>query len=132
MTNKLTFEQYCAAYREAQHQKALHTEQTSGAWSIDGKKFCEQYHLDYEKARDYEDDMDREEFYDWMLGFEIRIQRQIGRLTEEQRLNLQDYCESEWCPHEEEFEFWFDIARQLTTAYPEFDKRYYKEKEFQR
>lgn len=131
MATKLTYEQYKEAYKAARHQYCCHRDMISGCWSISGKEFCEQYHLDYERARQYEHEQLQSDFDDLYNEEYAKIRRKIGRLTDNQEHWLIDYLDESFDWEEEQVCFWYDLAmNQLAQTYPEFDEKYYKDKDY--
>lgn len=127
----MNYKEYCEAYKQANHQYACHSQQVSGVWSISGKEFCERYKLDYDRAIEYETEAVIDEFDDYYAEEATAIRRKIGELTEKQERTLQEHCEDNFYFDEEGEHFWWYVkSRLLAEAYPEYDERYYKDKEF--
>lgn len=131
MTTKLTYEEYKEAYKTARHQYRNHQDMVSGAWGISGREFCEQYDLNYEQARDYEIGQLDKDFDDCYIIEKRRIVKQVGELTPAQEDHLMEQLERSFDWEEEQAYFWYDLATdQLANAYPEYNNRYYDDKDF--
>lgn len=128
----MDYQEYIKAYKTAQHQCTCHDEGVSGCWSIDGEEFCERYNLDYDELRQYEDECTRNDFADYIVDEQAKIRRKIGELTDEQTMMLEERLGAEWDFEEEGSYFWWYAKQRLAELYPEYDARYYKEKEFKR
>lgn len=127
---QLTYDEYKAAYETAHHQYRNHQDMVSGRWSIDGKEFCEKYHLDYDQARDYEMMNLDNDFEGYYVIEERKITKKIGKLTVNQEHWLIDTLEETFDWEEEQSYFWYDLAtNQLADAYPEYNERYYEDKD---
>lgn len=131
MATKLTYEQYKAAYKTARQQYRYHADMVSGVWGLDGKEFCDKYHLDYDQARDYEMSQLDNDFDDFYIEEHIKIRRKIGKLTDKQEQYLIDYLEKSFDWEDEQVYFWYDLAtNQLAQDYPDYNDRYYEEHDF--
>jgi hypothetical protein len=101
------------ARKIALEQYRNHAAQVSGAWSINGREFCEQYGLDYEAARTashegFVEDLDYE-YRDTLAD----MQRKIGELSSEQREKLYAYIEDSSYEYEEGAYFWDAILQEI-------------------
>lgn len=129
--SKLTYNEYKEAYKEARHQYHCNAEQVSGVWGINGKDFCEKYRLDYDSALEYEDEEFMNDCDNYYIEERTKISRIIGDLTDDQDVRLQEYCQNELCFDGEGEHFWWYVSTTLLAqAYPEYDKRYYEDKDF--